>query len=231
MLTLLLTMHSNNTIEKSFTTEHAMLFFKEIEEVAAGYFDIHAKYAMLRDVFRRVVNQALSQTSINFIGLFAKVDYLMKQLDVPTSKAQLIHDTRRMLNAIHTTSGDELAAAFPYDVKATALLVELLSGRTAPESLSAYFATTDRKRRWGKLDANVLRCIVNSWDDVYIYATEEQNATEIKICYGRQNAYLWLNGKGDWSYLKQILHKDVQLNLVRIRIEDGVYMPELIILF
>lgn len=79
-------MHSNNTIEKSFTTEHAMLFFKEIEEVAAGYFDIHAKYAMLRDVFRRVVNQALSQTSINFIGLFAKVDYLMKQLDVPTSK-------------------------------------------------------------------------------------------------------------------------------------------------
>ena len=229
MLTLLLTMHSNNTIEKSFTTEHAMLFFKEIEEVAAGYFDIHAKYAMLRDVFRRVVNQALSQTSINFIGLFAKVDYLMKQLDVPTSKAQLIHDTRRMLNAIHTTSGDELAAAFPYDVKATALLVELLSGRTAPESLSAYFATTDRKRRWGKLDANVLRCIVNSWDDVYIYATEEQNATEIKICYGRQNAYLWLNGKGDWSYLKQILHKDVQLNLVRIRIEDGVYMPELII--
>ena len=222
-------MHSNNTIEKSFTTEHAMLFFKEIEEVAAGYFDIHAKYAMLRDVFRRVVNQALSQTSINFIGLFAKVDYLMKQLDVPTSKAQLIHDTRRMLNAIHTTSGDELAAAFPYDVKATALLVELLSGRTAPESLSAYFATTDRKRHWGKLDANVLRCIVNSWDDVYIYATEEQNATEIKICYGRQNAYLWLNGKGDWSYLKQILHKDVQLNLVRIRIEDGVYMPELII--
>ena len=222
-------MHSNNTIEKSFTTEHAMLFFMEIEEVAAGYFDIHAKYAMLRDVFRRVVNQALSQTSINFIGLFAKVDYLMKQLDVPTSKVQLIHDTRRMLNAIHTTSGDELAAAFPYDVKATALLVELLSGRTAPESLSAYFATTDRKRRWGKLDANVLRCIVNSWDDVYIYATEEQNATEIKICYGRQNVYLWLNGKGDWSYLKQILHKDVQLNLVRIRIEDGVYMPELII--
>ena len=123
MLTLLLTMHSNNTIEKSFTSEHAMLFFKEIEEVAAGYFDIHAKYAMLRDVFRRVVNQALSKTSINFIGLFAKVDYLMKQLDVPTSKVQLIHDTRRMLNAIHTTSGDELAAAFPYDVKATALLV------------------------------------------------------------------------------------------------------------
>lgn len=222
-------MHSNNTIEKSFTTEHAMLFFKEIEEVAAGSFAIHAKYAMLRDIFKRIVNQALSQTSINFIGLFAKVDYLMKQLDVPTSKAQLIHDTRRMLNAIHTTSGDELAAAFPYDVKATALLVELLSGRTAPESLSAYFATTDRKRRWGKLDANVLRCIVNSWDDVYIYATEEQNATEIKICYGRQNAYLWLNGKGDWSYLKQILHKDVQLNLVHIRIEDGVYMPELII--
>ena len=137
MLTLLPAMPSNNTIEKSFTTEHAMLFFKELEEVAAGYFDIHAKYAMLRDVFRRVVNQALSQTNINFIGLFAKVDYLMKQLAVPTSKVQLIHDTRRMLNDIHTTSGDALAAAFPYDGQAAASLVELLSGRTAPESLSA----------------------------------------------------------------------------------------------
>ena len=84
-----------------------MLFFKEIEEVAAGSFAIHAKYAMLRDIFKRIVNQALSQTSINFIGLFAKVDYLMKQLDVPTDTAQLIHNTRRMLNAIHTTSENE----------------------------------------------------------------------------------------------------------------------------
>ena len=93
-----------------------MPFFKEIEEVAAGSFAIHAKYAMLRDIFKRIVNQALSQTSINFIGLFAKVDYLMKQLDVPTDTAQLIHNTRRMLNAIHTTSENELTTSLPYDV-------------------------------------------------------------------------------------------------------------------
>ena len=222
-------MHSNNTIEKSFTTEHAMLFFKEIEEVAAGSFAIHAKYAMLRDIFKRIVNQALSQTSINFIGLFAKVDYLMKQLDVPTDTAQLIHNTRRMLNAIHTTSENELTTSLPYDLNATTLLVELLSESMAPTSLTAYFPTTNRKRRWSKLDANVLRCVVEQWDDQYIYATEEQNASSVKVCYGTQNEYLWLGGKADWSYLKQILHKNTQINLVHIRIEDGVYMPELII--
>ena len=222
-------MHSNNTIEKSFTTEHAMLFFKEIEEVAAGSFAIHAKYAMLRDIFKRIVNQALSQTSINFIGLFAKVDYLMKQLDVPTDTAQLIHNTRRMLNAIHTTSENELTTSLPYDLNATTLLVELLSESMAPTSLTAYFPTTNRKRRWSKLDAKVLRCVVEHWDDQYIYATEEQNASSVKVCYGTQNEYLWLGGKADWSYLKQILHKNTQINLVHIRIEDGVYMPELII--
>lgn len=222
-------MHSNNTIEKSFTTEHAMLFFKEIEEVAAGSFAIHAKYAMLRDIFKRIVNQALSQTSINFIGLFAKVDYLMKQLDVPTDTAQLIHNTRRMLNAIHATPENELTTSLPYDLNATTLLVELLSESMAPTSLTAYFPTTNRKRRWSKLDAKVLRCVVEQWDDQYIYATEEQNASSVKVCYSTQNEYLWLGGKADWSYLKQILHKNTQINLVHIRIEDGVYMPELII--
>ena len=58
---------------------------------------------------------------------------------------------------------------------------------------------------------------------------EEQNASSVKVCYGTQNEYLWLGGKADWSYLKQILHKNTQINLVHIRIEDGVYMPELII--
>ena len=188
-------MHSNNTIEKSFTTEHAMLFFKEIEEVATGSFAIHAKYAMLRDIFKRIVNQALSQTSINFIGLFAKVDYLMKQLDVPTDTAQLIHNTRRMLNAIHTTSENELTTSLPHDLNATTLLVELLSESMAPTSLTAYFPTTNRKRRWSKLDAKVLRCVVEHWDDQYIYATEEQNASSVKVCYGTQNEYLWLGGK------------------------------------
>ena len=74
-----------------------MLFFKEIEEVAAGSFAIHAKYAMLRDIFKRIVNQALSQTSINFIGLFAKVDYLMKQLDVPLTRSTNSQYTRMLM--------------------------------------------------------------------------------------------------------------------------------------
>ena len=222
-------MHSNTTTKQSLTTEDAILFFKEIEEIAASNFAIHAKYAILCDIFKRIVSQSLSQTSINFIGLFAKVDYLMKQLDVPTDTAQLIHNTRRTLNTIQTTSEEQLSAVFPQDIKATALLVELLSGTDAPTSLTSYFATTDHLSRWSKLNANVLRCIVDNWDDEYIYATEEESASEIKICYSEKNHYLWLDAKAEWSYLKQILHKDAQLNLVRIRIEEDIYMPELII--
>lgn len=207
-----------------------MSFFDQLEDIATADIPIRERYYVLRDTFKRIVNQAIALNSINFIGLFAKLDYIIKQHDIPAEDAILIHDTRKVLNAIHDTADNDLTTSLPYDIKATALLVSAINGRMSiPQSLARLFPKKDRKTRWSKIDINMLRVVVNSWDDDYIYVTEEQNASEMKVCYGTQNRYLTHNGKGDWTYLKQILAKDSQLNLVRIRMEENVCMPELII--
>ena len=212
-----------------YTADCAMSFFDQLEDVCAVNFTIREKYTILRNIFKRVVNQAIAHNSINFIGMFAKLDYLIKQHNIATEKAILIHDTRKALERIHNTGNDELKMSLRHDIKATALLVAGIYDVAIPPSLAKHLPKKDRKSRWSKFDINLLRCIVVSWDDEYIYATEEMNASELKICYGQQNRYLTHNGKGDWTYLKQILTEGAQLNLVRIRMEDNVCMPELII--
>lgn len=220
----------NNHTNKCYTADCAMSFFDQLEDIATADIPIRERYYVLRDTFKRIVNQAIALNSINFIGLFAKLDYIIKQHDIPAENAILIHDTRKVLNAIHDTADNDLTTSLPYDIKATALLVSAINGRMSiPQSLARLFPKKDRKTRWSKIDINMLRVVVNSWDDDYIYVTEEQNASEMKVCYGAQNRYLTHNGKGDWTYLKQILAKDSQLNLVRIRMEENVCMPELII--
>ena len=219
-----------NHTNKCYTADCAMSFFDQLEDIATADIPIRERYYVLRDTFKRIVNQAIALNSINFIGLFAKLDYIIKQHDIPAEDAILIHDTRKVLNAIHDTADNDLTTSLPYDIKATALLVSAINGRMSiPQSLARLFPKKDRKTRWSKIDINMLRVVVNSWDDDYIYVTEEQNASEMKVCYGTQNRYLTHNGKGDWTYLKQILAKDSQLNLVRIRMEENVCMPELII--
>lgn len=222
--------HNNRNENIAYTADCAMSFYEQLEDVCTADFTIREKYAILRDIFKRVVNQGIAHNSINFIGMFAKLDYLTKQHGIPTETAMLIHDTRKELNAMHSMSNEELEQALAYNIKSTALLVSYVCGVTSiPQSLNRLLPKKDRKGRWSKFDINLLRCIVRSWDDDYIYATEEQNASELKICYGQQNRYLTLGGKGDWTYLKQILSVDTQLNLVRIRMEEDVCMPELII--
>ena len=218
---------SDNT---NYSADSALSFYDQLEDVATANWTIHEKYIVLRNIFRRIVNMGTESSRINFIGLFAKLDYLVKLHDIPTDSAMLIHDTRKVLNAIHSTGDDELAASLPHDIKATALLVMYSCGGVQiPAALAKLFPKKDRKRRWSRFDVNLVRCIVNSWDDDYIYATGEENLDKLKICYGPQNHYLTHNGKGDWHYLSQILWEDAQLNLVRIRMEEDVCMPELII--
>ena len=82
------------------------------------------------------------------------------------------------------------------------------------------YPKADRKSTWGKFSENVLRVVVARWDDNFIWATEEENNTTLKICYGKDNKILTLDGKADWSYLKTVLWEGAQMNLVRIRMDE-----------
>ena len=217
--------------------ESASALYKQLEGACAEGMSTEERYDILRGVFRRAVEQAIADCQIAFVGFFSKVDYCVKKYQIPYAIADLIHLARKDIfpksNSDQELSDDELERLFPHNIKATALLVYWVCGKEEiPESLKSHFPKADRKSTWGKFSENVLRVVVARWDDNFIWATEEENNTTLKICYGKDNKILTLDGKADWSYLKTVLWEGAQMNLVRIRMDERgeIVMPELIIL-
>lgn len=86
-----------------------------------------------------------------------------------------------------------------------------------------------QENSWGKYRENLLRVEVDSCDENYLYVNVQKTGTPIKVCYGSSNRYLSREGNGDWSYLQKIVGRGDVLNLVRLRWEDDICHPELII--
>ena len=217
--------------------ESASALYAQLEGACAEGMSTEERYDILRGVFRRAVEQAIADCQIAFVGFFSKVDYCVKKYQIPYAIADLIHLARKDIfpksNSDQELSDDELERLFPHNLKATALLVYWVCGKEEiPDSLKSHFPKADRKSTWGKFSENVLRVVVARWDDNFIWATEEENNTTLKICYGKDNKILTLDGKADWSYLKTVLWEGAQMNLVRIRMDERgeIVMPELIIL-
>lgn len=217
--------------ESPFVQHTADAFFEQLAESCPEDVPLDVKYATLRDVFYRAVEQRLADSKLTFSGLFAKVDYLLKESDIPRRQASIVHVTRARLfpqtGAAKPTLDSETYYA---DLRTTATFVSVLNGKaTIPQVLKQHFPRVKQQDGWGTFSTSVLRTIVNEWDDEYIYVIEENTGQELKVCYSSANQYLTRGGKGDWSYLRDILREGTQLNLVRLRMEEDVCMPELII--
>lgn len=227
---------SRDTIEasvgKSIIIDSATTFYTQLEDACSDGLITSERYALIRDVFRRVVDQAILDCKIALVGMFSKLDYCIKEYEIPDTIASLIHNSRKEM--FRDGIDDEtLAASLPHNVKATACLVYHLSGKEEiPESLKAYFPKADRQNSWGKFNEKVLRVSVLRWNEQYIWATEEENGSELQISYGEENKFLNRNGESAWGYLNQILWEGAVLNLVHIRMSEvgDICLPELIIL-
>ncbi len=224
-------------IGKSIIMDSATTFFQQLEEACKEDVALLERYDTLRNVFLRVVDQAILDCRIALVGIFSKVDYCIKEHQVPSNMANLIHLSRKQMfpDARHRKEITEevLTRDFKHNLKATSLLVYYVCGKEEiPEPLKAHFPEADRKNTWGKFNEKVVRASVVRWDDRHIWATEEENGTTLQICYSDENKLLTRDGKGSWAYLKAILWEGAVLNLVRIRMnEDGdICLPELIIL-
>lgn len=210
-------------------------FYAQLEEACSEGLKLRLKYDMLHDAFLRVVAQATYDCRIVLVGLFAKTDYCIKEYQIPDNIANLIHDTRKELfpDARHRSEMTEerLREAFAHNLKATAFLVYYLCEKEEiPATLKRHFPNEVRKNRWGKYNEKVLRTIVERWDAENIWVREEENAETLQVCYSAENKYLNREGSNEWAYLKDILWEGAVLNLVRIRMDEEVCMPELIIL-
>ncbi|MGN0222117.1 MAG: ATP-dependent helicase [Prevotella sp.] len=222
---------------KSIVIDSAPSLYMQLEAACDSGMSDKDRYDIIRNVFRHTVEQAIADCPIAFVGFFSKVDYCIKEYKIPYTIANLVQLARKNLfpkpSSEQEQSDEDLAKLFPHNLKAAALLVYYVCGKEEiPESLKDNFPRADRKNTWGKFSENVLRVVVERWDEHYIWATEEENNTTLQICYDSENKVLTLDGKADWSYLNTILWAGAQLNLVRIRKDERgeVYMPELIIL-
>ncbi len=227
----------SNSIGKSIVVCSAKMFYDQLLTAISDDIDTRQRYDIIRNVFARVIEQGIMDCQIAFVGFFAKLDYCMKEYDVPFAASNLIQLARKEMfperNRKLNLTEENLITSLPHNLKATALLVYYLCGKIdIPSELRNHFPQSDRKNTWGKFEENVLRVVVEKWDNVYIYATEENENTTVQICYGKDNNVLTRNGEFSWDYLNEVLWEGAQLNLVRVRRDESgkILMPELIIL-
>ena len=219
----------NNVLETIYTKESAASYFTQLEERCLnGTLDIRIQ--ALRDVFYRFVDEEIHDKRLTFSGLFSKVDYLIKENGISQSDSYKIHETRKNLFAKDDQKITKSEEMFAHNLMDTCVFISRVKRNAIiPKSLTSLFPKEERKLSWGKYEDNLLRVIVNEWDDEYIYATDEKSGRELQICYSSKNQFLTRGGKGDWSYLKDMLWREAQLNLVRLRFDEDICMPELII--
>ena len=107
-------------------------FYDELLAVAdAAGADPCRAYAALGAVLRRAVDQRLLHSSLAFAGMFAKVDYLLKEHRVEPALASRVNDARARLRRYAECGGDELRLHFPHDLKSVCLFIAAVYGGAA----------------------------------------------------------------------------------------------------
>lgn len=215
--------------------ETADEFFQTLSRIHPAC-DIRARYGILRNVLNVAVDQRLHDVPAKFSGLYAKIDFLLKRHAATENDLSLhfaLNDVRHRLKDLPLLADKELDDCWPTDLRAVATFVALIYGETMPEELRALFpAHTERrqpqrlKRDDGKM-VDFFRCTVTRWDDRFFHATREDNGEEVCVDYAEPLPFI----PGDWSYIRDLLRKDIAVNVVRPRwADDGKSVkPELLI--
>ncbi len=136
-------------------------------------------------------------------NLFSQVDYLCKRCRVSVADKVAMQTMRRHSNSQEALSREELL----YDVRALALLVSAVFSTDIPDPLVRLIPAQCRPQAAGHRQTKpYIRCIVDRWDDRYIYATTDEGA--VTIDYTTQEKGI------DHTYLKTLLREGMQLNLL-----------------
>lgn len=211
--------------------------------------DIRIRYRQLAEIFRLAVDGKLQNSKTKFSGFFAKVDFLLtenrhKMPDVSLAasvnafriRARRVRPFRRTISDSATTTSDknpntisdeELQQSVVHDTAALSRFISLLYDVPVPAVLDKRFPyIISQYHRPLYHHGDVMRVVINSWDDAYINATDSATGDSCRIYYRKEDNPYALS---DRSYLSDILLKGEQLNLILPRIEDGIIYPAIII--
>lgn len=214
-------------INETYEPEASTNFFDELETAISQIPNYRKTYNAMNMVFKKCLSQKTSGARINFGGDFAKTDYLLKELGASKRLIKTTNDTRVRLRKRYELTEENLQNYCLYDLKNLCQFIAFIYQTNIPARLIELFPTEKIPTYTPLLVGECMRCIVECWDDEYVYVrTEDSNDGELtKVCYAHGNQFY----DYDWTYLKDMFYKDAQLNLVRPREDDGIIYPELTI--
>jgi len=205
-------------------------FFGELQTAIQAIPDYRRVYGLYNRVFQQCIDEQIVATRLIFSGTFAKTDYLLKEHQAPRQLILAINDTRSRLRKRMELTDDEMADYCLYDLKSICHFIAFICHTEIPQPLKELFpqkALTTHRRT---LVDERIRVIVDHWDDTYVYVEADGGESQaLKVCYADHNESNSYH-QGDWSYLRDYFYKGAQMNLVRVRQENGIVYPELFIL-
>ena len=177
-------------------------------------------YARIDKVMQLAVSQRVASFNIAFAaGLFAKTDYLAKQLDIDATITRNFNVTRDRIRHLHLHAAD-LPRLWAFDLKAVALFVSAIHGGAAvPARLSSRFPLAEMPRSRQKLMAKKMRVVVERVGTDAIYVVVQASGEHYSVVCSECQ-----------KYLLRLASAGCQLNLVLPSESDGQLRAEHIIL-
>ncbi len=190
--------------------------------------DITRAYRTFRHVLNEAVNQQTDFHHLRLPGLFAKINHLIQVHDIGEDLSTRINHTRvRLHNLSDISTSTAPQTSLYHDFQAITEFVAAIYKVEIPSTHTALFPQKAERRRKNKSVKTRVRVMVKHWDNEFIHAVDDSDTPrEHTICYSESNTYLQ---GGSHAYLTSLLQTETQLNLVKVREKDGIWMPELII--
>lgn len=207
--------------------ESASQLYQDLSD-ALALSKVRDTYRAYERVLRIAADQKTAFNALHLGSLYAKIDYLSKQYQLDRHLIRILNDTRVRLRKLLTYEDHELEDCKYYDLKAICLFIQAIYNEQPPMPLALHFPSDERRAIDSSIVADYFRLYITRWDNTFVYGHCEDlpDMEEVKVCYSYKGGYV----SGDWTHIRSFLAPNVSLNLVRPRLYEGVYYPELIIL-
>lgn len=195
--------------------------FDRCREIVCNYADNYDGInKRMHETLKLTCSVGLRNSGRAFGNLFSQVSYLCKANGISRHDSFAIHTMRIHSNSNIQLSFEELAA----DISSLALFISKVFAVNAPTELyipnqpKAHY----KNNKTQSTHYRYIRAIVNSWDENQILATSEDDS-ELIIEYVNKEKF------ADNTYIKELLTKGMQLNLLDNDVRDGKIYPQIIV--
>ena len=176
----------------------------------------------MHEVLVLACSEGTRRSGMSFGSLFAQVDYLCKRCGMSAADKVAVQVMRRHSNSDEPLGHTDLL----YDLRALCLFISAVFAVDVPGRLLGVLPPHNRPVEQTAL-TNVarLRCIVDDWDDTFIYVTsdDDRGGRQLEVdCSDRGDGL-------DYAYLWRLLAKGMQLNLLDCHADGNRIRPGLVV--